>query len=98
VLVQDLEDLLGLGQRAASALGLLLELLADDVVAQFNALIADEHAGARDQLAHLMLALSTERTVEDLAAVAGTALGVFAHALLTRWNGATWRWIDLRIA
>src|SRR5690606_18438304 len=98
ILVQDLEDLLGLGQRAARALGLLLQLFADDVVAQLNALIADEHAGARDQLADLVLALPAEGAVQDLAAVAGTALGVFAHALLTRWNGATWRWIDLRIA
>src|SRR5690606_28312489 len=81
VLVEDLEDLARLGQRAARALRLLLELLADDVVAQLDALIADEHARARDQLADFVLALPAERAIQDLAAVAGTALSIFGHAL-----------------
>src|SRR5690606_31429967 len=80
VLVQHLEDLARLGQRAARRLRLLLEFLADDVVAELHAFIADEHAGAGDQLAHLVLALPAERAVEDLVAIAGTALPVFAHA------------------
>src|SRR5690606_3457345 len=84
VLVEDLEDLLGLGQRAAGALRLLLELLADDVVAQLHAFIADEHARARDQLADLVLALPAERAAEALAAVAGTARSVFGHAFADR--------------
>src|SRR5690606_19889011 len=98
VLVQDVEDFLRLGQRAARRLGLLLELLADDVVAKLDAFIADEHARARDQLADLVLALSAEGAVQDLVAVAGTALGVFAHTSVTRWYGAAWRRIDSRIA
>src|SRR5688500_15741964 len=80
VLVQDLEDFLGLGQAAAGRLRLLLEFLADDVVAQLHALVADEHARARDQLADLVLALPAEGAVQDLVAVAGTALSVFGHA------------------
>src|SRR5690606_25544736 len=87
VLVENLEDLLRLGQRTARALGLLLEFLADDVVAQLHAFIADEHARARDQLADLVLALPAERAVEDLAAVAGTALSVFGHAFANRCFG-----------
>src|SRR3546814_8899677 len=77
VLVEDFQDLPRLGQRAARRLGLLLELLADDVVAQLHAFIADEHARARNQLAHLMLALPAKRAIQDLAAVAGKALSVF---------------------
>ena len=81
VLVEDLEDFLGLGKVAARGMGLLLEFFADDVVAQLDAFIADEHAGARDQLAHLMLALAAEGAVQDLAAVAGAAaLSIVGHA------------------
>ncbi len=80
VLVQYLQDLARLGQAAAGRLGLFLEFLADDVVAQLDAFIADEHAGARDQLADLVLALAAERAVQDLVAVACAALPVFSHA------------------
>src|SRR5690606_39022941 len=82
VLVEDLEDLLGLRQVAARRLRLLLEFLADDVVAQLDAFVTDEHAGARNQLAHLVLALAAERAVQNLVAVAGTAaLSIVGHAL-----------------
>ena len=47
----------------------LLDLLADDVVAELDALVADEYRGAGDQLADLVLALAAERAVEQLAAV-----------------------------
>src|SRR4029079_10026658 len=57
-----------------------LELLADDVVAELDALVADEHRGARDQLADFVLALSAKRAVKDLAAVvARSALPVVSH-------------------
>jgi hypothetical protein len=42
------------------------DLLADDVVAQLDALIADEHRRARDQLLDLVLALAAERAVKKL--------------------------------
>jgi hypothetical protein len=48
---------------------LLLHLLADDVVAELDALVADEHGRAGDQLAHLVLALAAERAVQQLAVV-----------------------------
>jgi hypothetical protein len=47
----------------------LLHLLADDVVAELDALVADEHGRARDQLAHLVLALAAEGAVQQLAFV-----------------------------
>ena len=41
--------------------------VADDVVAQLDALVADEHRRAGDQLLHLVLALAAERAVEQLS-------------------------------
>src|SRR5688572_29107262 len=42
-------------------------LLHDDLVAQVDALVADVHAGAGDQFEHLVLALSAERALQELA-------------------------------
>ena len=78
VLVEDLLDFVGLGQLVARALGAVLELLADDVVAQLDALVADEHGGAGDELANLVLALPAEGAVQQLAVVVAAA-GVFSH-------------------
>jgi hypothetical protein len=66
VLIENGPDLVRhrqVGLRAARAL-IALTLFADDVVAQLDALVADEHRGTGDQLAHLMLALPAERAVE----------------------------------
>jgi hypothetical protein len=38
-------------------------LLADDIHAKLNALVADEYGGTRNQLAHFMLALAAERAI-----------------------------------
>jgi len=65
--------------------GLLFQLLTDDVVAQLHALVADEHGRTRDQLAYFMLALATERAIENLAAVAGTPLPVVTHNSRSCW-------------
>src|SRR6185437_16231166 len=46
VFVEDLLDLVGLRQLVARALGAILELLTNDVVAQLHAFVADEHGGA----------------------------------------------------
>ena len=76
VVVENLQDLLR-GRHAVARLhhrGLVL--LADDVHAQFDAFIADEHRRAGDQLADLVLALAAERAVERV-------LGVAAAVLLT---------------
>ena len=53
-----------------------LVLLADDVHAELDALVANEHRRARDELADLVLALAAERAVEG---VLGVAVG-FAHS------------------
>src|SRR6516165_7927498 len=78
VLVEDLLDLVRLGELVARTLGAILELFADDVVAQLDAFVADEHGGAGDQLAHLVLALPAERAIEQLAVVVAAA-GILTH-------------------
>jgi hypothetical protein len=69
VLVENLLDLVRARQLVARALGAFLELFANDVVAQLDALVANEHRRARDQLANLVLALAAERAVQQLAVV-----------------------------
>ena len=41
-----------------------LGFLADDIVAQFDAFIADEHRGAGNQLAHFVLRFAAEAAVQ----------------------------------
>ena len=84
VLVEDLLDLVRLGQLVAGALGAVLELLADDVVAQLDAFVADEHRRAGDELADLVLALPAERAVQQFAVVV-TAAGIFSHLRPSCW-------------
>ena len=70
VIVKDLADL-ARGRNAVLALdegG--LALLADDVHAQFDAFVADEHGRSGDQLAHFMLALAAEGAIERVLGVA----------------------------
>src|SRR5229473_3162073 len=79
VVVEDLADLLR-GRNAVARLhqrGLVL--LADDVHAQLDALVADEHRRAGDELAHLVLALAAERAVK---CVLGLAAADLAHPAL----------------
>src|SRR5690606_24429411 len=64
VLVQDLPDLLGLGNAAQVRVALLVELLLDDLVAQLDALVADVNAGTGDQLLDLLLHLAAEGALE----------------------------------
>jgi len=54
-------------------------LLANDVHAQLDALVADEHGRAGNELAHFVLALAAERAVEG---VFGIAAADFAHSNL----------------
>ena len=42
----------------------VLVLLTDNVHAKLDAFVADEHGRSRDELAHLMLALTAERAVK----------------------------------
>jgi hypothetical protein len=54
-----------IGFRALGAV-LGLRLFADDVVAQLDAFIADEHRRTGNQFADLVLALAAERAVQEL--------------------------------
>ena len=49
--------------------GSFLHLLADDVVAKIDTLIANKYRRARNQLAHLVLALAAEGAIQQLAAI-----------------------------
>ena len=61
VVVENPVDLARSGQLAAlSSRGGLLHLLADDVVAQIHAFVANEYRRPGDELAHLVLALAAE--------------------------------------
>src|SRR5215472_4372410 len=51
-----------------------LVLLADDVHAQFDALVADKYGRAGDELAHLVLALAAERAIERFLGFAAADL------------------------
>src|SRR4029077_6115902 len=48
--------------------------LADDLHAQFDAFIADEHRRARNELANLVLALSAEGAIEGVLGLRSTRL------------------------
>src|SRR6266699_4657942 len=70
VIVENLADFLR-GRNAVARLhqrGFVL--LADDIHAELNALVADEHSGTRDQFADLVLALAAERAIERVLGVA----------------------------
>src|SRR5699024_8282776 len=81
VLVQGVVDLARLGQVGTPGGGLFLQFLADDVVAELHALVANEHGRTRAQFAYFMLALAAKRAVKDLATLVGTALPLVAHAV-----------------
>jgi hypothetical protein len=56
IAVEELEDLVRLGQLVETELAGVGELLLDDLVAQVYALVTDVDAWARDQLLDLLLA------------------------------------------
>ena len=75
LLVEDVADLPRTRKFALCAIpGGFLNLLPDDVVAKVDALVANEDRGTRDQLANLMLALATERAIQEFALVAAAIL------------------------
>jgi len=74
VLIEDRADFPGSRQLVRAALGLgFLHLLADDVIAQVDALVADKYRGASNQFAHFMLAFAAEGAIEQLAVVLAVA-------------------------
>src|SRR6478672_8160247 len=82
IVVEDLADLLRGRNLVARFRQRRLVLLADDVHAQFDALVADEDGRPGNELAHLVLALAAERAVERVLRIAAAE---FAHlTILTR--------------
>ncbi len=79
VLVEDRVDLLRLRQLVAAGLAGVFEFFTNDVVTQFDAFVADENRGARNQLAYFVLALAAKRTIEEFSVFALTAV-LIAHA------------------
>src|SRR5262249_50834490 len=67
--VEELVDLARLGQLVELDVGAFGELFLDDLVAQVDALVADVHAGAGDELLDLLLALPAEGALEQVATV-----------------------------
>ena len=83
VVVEELEDLPGLGQLVELELGGLGELLLDDLVAEVDALVADVDAWARDELLDLLLRLAAERALQQLAAVSELGHGLVPLAIVS---------------
>jgi hypothetical protein len=70
VAVEELADLVWLGQFLQQPdLAALGEFLFDDLVAKINALVADVDTRTSDELLDLLLALSAERTLQQVAAL-----------------------------
>src|SRR5262249_54593732 len=70
VVVENLADFLG---RRHAVLGFHkggLALLTDDVHAELDALVADEHRRPGDELTHLMLALAAKAAIEGITGIA----------------------------
>ena len=64
VLIQYVADFLRFGDIPQPDFYVVAELLLNDLVAEFNALVTDIYAGAGNELAHLLLRLAAERAFE----------------------------------
>src|SRR5206468_864110 len=88
-------DLVGLGQFFEAEVAGLGQLLLDDLVAEVDALVADVHARPGNELLDLLLALATERALEQVAGLA-YAWSHWRHSLLRigpgklDWSGDGW--------
>src|SRR5260370_2066000 len=74
IIVENLADFLRRRNAVARFHQRRLVLLADDVLAQLNAFVANEHGRTGNQLAHLVLVLAAERAVERILRIAAGAL------------------------
>ena len=74
ILVEDGADFLRRWQLVRIAFGLsFLDLLADDVIAQVDAFVADEDGGSSDQFTYFVLTLAAEGAVKQLAVIVAIA-------------------------
>src|SRR3954454_17730120 len=79
VIVENLADFLRRRDTVARLHQRGFVLLTDDVHAELDALIANEHGRSGNELAHLVLALAAERAIERVLRIAAADL---AHSLL----------------
>src|SRR5690606_37360694 len=75
IIVKNLADILGCRHAVARLDEAGLRLLTDDVHAQLDAFIADEHRRPGNQFADLVLALAAERAVERVLRLAAADFG-----------------------
>ena len=81
VLAEEVVDLARLGELVERTSVDSDELLLDDLVAEVDALVADVDTRASDELLDLLLALSAERALEQVAALTDACHGCFPFAL-----------------
>src|SRR5438874_2139810 len=79
IVVENLADFLRRRNAVARLDQRGFVLLADDIHAQFDALVANENGRTSNELAHFVLALAAERAVEG---VLGITAADFAHSIL----------------
>ena len=89
VLVEEVEDLLGLGQLKRDTGTRLTQLLIDDLVAQLDALVTDVDTRSRDELLDLLLALATEGALEQIHTLSVTCHSFLQIRLRSPHPGAT---------
>ena len=89
VLVEKVEDLLGLRQLKRDTGTGLTQLLIDDLVAQLDALVTDVDTGSRDELLDLLLALATEGALEQIHTLSVTCHSFLQIRLRSPHPGAT---------
>ena len=90
VFLQEVEDLAGLGQLEAPQVSYFGECFFNDLVAEFNALVADVDAGPGDQLLDLLLALPTEGALQQVASVTDTCHGRSSSELVGLCESSRW--------
>src|SRR5579883_2750249 len=83
IVVEHLADIFGPRHAVARFDKGRLVLLTDDVHAELDAFVADEHGGAGDELAHLVLAFAAEGAVQRVLRVATAGLG-HSHSVSNR--------------
>jgi hypothetical protein len=69
VIIQERANFPRLGQLLQLEIGSFTDLLFDDLIAQVDAFVADVDARTSDQLLHLLLRFTAERTLQDLSCV-----------------------------
>ncbi len=78
VLIKNLLDLMRLRKLVPRPLGTVFKLLADDVVAQFDAFVAYKDRRPGNELSDFMLTLPAEGAVKKFSVVVAAA-GIFTH-------------------